>query len=816
MHFDWHTEEERLPQWLPQGEGRPARRRMWITVLIAGLLLALASYGIWRQVQRGLAAAEQSARESVHGVHDLAGRAAAEADEELLVSLLSGRDPAWTTAQKKRLRSGLLFSGAVQPFGLRPAGESAVTDVEFDPELLEATVSAEQGYVVTQTTGITEHIVLRGTHFYRQGAQRWLLSPPPEGFWGDTKTARGTRLTLSFPERDETTALRLAQDIDEKLGEMCAMLSDLDCPPGFTMKVELSADPASFLSLEPIPSASTELTLPTPTLVGVPVDEEGYQALFRGYAARVAAAGITSLVEYDCCRRVLFFKASLDWQLYHLGLQGWPLTVPRYLAAIDSLAGPAWFQMLWYRESLAERPPAERALALGAVELLLDDGPASASPPLLQRTLLTAGIPGDWLQLVSKYRSLPAFYQVLQSHLMEQANERQTFPPPPDQDLILSCYADGTGHLYRYHPDTGRLAEEPAERESTSRRVPLPESEGAPSSSPRLDEPIVFLQRREEPSPRRPERKYVFRPDIFSQVYSTLDAKGRFIAMQIMAYGPQLAFVPISGEQCGEQCPQWQNGGAYAVHSPDGQDILWQQGGRVWRGEGDQAHPVGRGSFPFWLDRATYGYLSREEVVIARTADDVAQPLFTVEALLDRVRSRQAPDDRGRVTAVQGDPAGSGAVVFFLTLGPGQNYLLLLRPPEHGSSWFERRPQLSDLAILFDTKASIDTPPESSFSPGGKWFVATTGFSGDGPPGRVVFDLREPRTPGDVTRMIAFAPGRYHVNYDWSAGDAWLAWPRQNYVELLAPASGTARYFVSAPTDGPAWQWCESVAWVNE
>ena len=814
MHFDWHTEEGGAPQRSPPDESRPASGRLVATVLLAALLLALASYGIWRQVESGVAAAEKSARESVRAAHDLAERAAAEGDEELLVSLLSGRDPAWAAAQKKGRGSELLFSYRAKPFGLRPTGEGSVKNVEFDPELLEATVSAEQSYVVTHTTGLTERIVLRQTHLYRQGAGRWLLSPPAEGFWGERRTTYGKRLTLAFPERDEGIARRLARDIDEKLGEMCATMSELNCPTGFVMTVDLSVDPASSLAVEQIPSASTELALPTPTLVGLPVDEQAYQALLRGYAARVAAAGITALVEYDCCRRVLFFQAALDWQLYRLGLRGRPLTLPRYLAAIDNLAGPGWFQMLWYRESLPERPLAERALAQGAVELLLEEGPVPTSAASLQRTLLDAAIPGDWLQLVSGYRSLSTFYQALQNHLMVQANERQSFPPPPTQDLLLSCYADGAAHLYRFHPDTGQLAKETAEREGRYRLDLMGNT--ASVSSPRPDEPIVLIQSREEPLMlRHPERKYVFRPDIFSQVYSTLDAKGRFIAMQIMAYGPQSAFVPTIGERCGEECLERQQSGAYAVHSPNGHGKLWQQDGRVWRGESDYGRPVGPGSFPFWLDKATYGYLSRERVVIARAADDAPHLLLTVEELLDVVRAPQEVADRGRLTAIQADPAGSGALVFFLTLGPGKNYLLLLQQPENGPAWFERRPHPSDLAILFDTKASIDTPPESSFSPDGTWFVATTGFSGDGPPGRVLFDLREPRSPGNQTRMITFAPGRYHVNYDWSAGDAWLAWPRQNYVELLAPANGAARYFVSGPTDGPPWQWCESVAWIN-
>lgn len=807
MHFDWHTEDERAPQWSPQGKSRADHDRKWVWALLALILLALTGYGLWREVEGGVAAAEQNARDSVVGVHNLAERAAAEGDGELLLSLLSGRDPAWTAAQQKRLSQGLLFSQSAPPFGVRPVGDPVVKEVLLNPKLLEATLSAEQAHVVTGTTGITERVTLRQTHIYRKGEQRWLLSPPPEDFWGEEKTVYGAWLTLSYPERDEQIARRLARDINEKIGEMCTTLPGLNCPAGFTINLYLSEEPASFLELKETPSAGRELTLPTPSLVGMPADEKAYQALFRGYATRVTTAAITSTVGYECCERLLFYQAALDWQLYALGLRSRPLTLPHYLAAIDSLAGPAWFQMLWYRETLAERPPSERALALGTVELLLEDGPGGISAATLQRRLLRAAIPNDWLQTVSHYPSLSAFYRALQIHLMAKANELQNFPSPPDQDLALSCYADDAPHLYRYSPDSGQLAEEPVGTDEPSQSFSTPGDD----PTPHLVELYFPGQHSQERlALRRPERRYVFRPDVFSQVYSTLNTQRRFMVMQLMAFGPQRAFVPNSSERCDEQCLEGQQYGADPAWSPDGESILWQQDGFVWRSAGDNGRPVGSGSFPFWLDKSTYGYLSGEHVVLAREVDDVPQPLLSVEQLLDVIGSSGKANRRGRLTAIQADPAGSGALVFFLTRGPGQNYLLLLQRPRDRPSWFEQAPRPSDLSVLFETQASIDTPPGSSFSPGGQWFVATTGFSGVGPPGRTIFDLRE----RDEPRRITFAPGRYRVNYDWSADDNWLAWPRQNYVELVAPASDAVRYFITAPADQPPWQWCESVAWI--
>jgi hypothetical protein len=56
-----------------------------------------------------------------------------------------------------------------------------------------------------------------------------------------------------------------------------------------------SADPRSRLLM------AREVDLPTPTLIGVPTDERGYQRLLRGYASRVIRATLDELIADDCC-----------------------------------------------------------------------------------------------------------------------------------------------------------------------------------------------------------------------------------------------------------------------------------------------------------------------------------------------------------------------------------------------------------------------------------------------------------------------------------------------------------------------------------
>jgi hypothetical protein len=78
------------------------------------------------------------------------------------------------------------------------------------------------------------------------------------------------------------------------------------------------------------------MTLPAPTLIGVPVDESGYRALYLGYALRVARAALVDRVPAPPeWQPQGLYVALLDRYLIRLGLRRWPVTLA------DRGAGPA-------------------------------------------------------------------------------------------------------------------------------------------------------------------------------------------------------------------------------------------------------------------------------------------------------------------------------------------------------------------------------------------------------------------------------------------------------------------------------------------
>jgi len=126
-----------------------------------------------------------------------------------------------------------------------------------------------------------------------------LLSPPADdrAYWGNWEQDERDNLTLTFPRRDEEIAVRLAGELDSFLAELCA-INTVACPPDFKLTLRLEIDPTSLRRLGELPyplrasSAATEdrISLPTPSLIGKPVDEAGFRALRRGYAGWIGTA----------------------------------------------------------------------------------------------------------------------------------------------------------------------------------------------------------------------------------------------------------------------------------------------------------------------------------------------------------------------------------------------------------------------------------------------------------------------------------------------------------------------------------------------
>jgi hypothetical protein len=407
--FEWEAEDgtafdEMVVQDGYHTDSRQRFRRPAL-ILIAVALLVFSGVLAFRQLGQRVSNTTETLEEDVRFAHTLILSAARSADPEILANLLSGRQLEWTDAQLELLRQNLFYDR--RPLGLewQPEDTFEPVEISISPDLQEAEVVSLQSYLVEDGRDRGERVNLEHTSAYHRSGDRWLLSPPLFDFWGGKVSTRGRFLELSVLKRDETLGLRIAADLEATIGAACASLRDLECQPDTHVEVDLVADPTLLLEIahpESRLQGSRYLKLPTPTLVGLPVDEPGYRVLYRGYAERVLSALIADLLDWSCCRQAHFYQALLDAQLFQLGLKHWPVTEEDYRQISNQSIGLEDFRRLWSQDDSAAEAPSgsETLLVYAFVEFLASDV-TSVSVSQMQRSLASADSLDAWLANIS-------------------------------------------------------------------------------------------------------------------------------------------------------------------------------------------------------------------------------------------------------------------------------------------------------------------------------------------------------------------------------------------------------------------------------
>lgn len=309
--FKWQTEEEWDEVWEAPRPSAPSprnRRRWWLVLglLVVGLMGGF--YAVYWRVNQQIEAAVAEAKADVVATHELVVQAAIDSDDELFVNLLSGRDPNWTLGQSVLLRQRLLFNRPA--WGLQTVDiRAAPPDIALNPDLDEANFAREIAYEDVETG---EMVRWRHTAVYRRGAERWLLAPQTDPRWTTNNIFEGSFVDAQYPQADAEYAERVIRDLEAMLDAICSGFYDVACAPQLRLGLEFSLDPSSLNQMMglavPPPINVDEVTgiiensdyfLPTPAIVGLPIDEAGYEVLLRGYARYVLGEVLArSLEEY--------------------------------------------------------------------------------------------------------------------------------------------------------------------------------------------------------------------------------------------------------------------------------------------------------------------------------------------------------------------------------------------------------------------------------------------------------------------------------------------------------------------------------------
>ncbi len=876
-NFDWQTEEDERRNkggWDDVAEperGRPPRRRPpWRLIAIVAVLVAAVGGLIWWRVDRRMEATLQAFRADVIASHNLVQRAAAEEDEEIFRSALSGRMPSWTTAQMDVFHAGLFADRS--PFGLTPvdgslpvildppdaeaaAGESA-TGITFSPDLNEAVVTVNQPFV---REGTQESVVLQQTTVFRRGDTRWLLSPPADEFWGDWLTAEGNYLNVIYPARDELIAGQLAKDLDAEIDRLCATLEDINCSADLRLTMRLDTDPATLASLSSPLGALRRarerediLELPAPTLVGLPLegDTDGYAALRDGYARHLLAAVIAQAVGWRCCDEELLFNLLLEYQLSELGLQTWPVGETEYQRVLDSRVRLSDLGSFLRGRSLPAVPPEQEWETRVAVDFLINGVPGVSAADL-QRTMQRSPNFDQFLNDVwanaepDTTTSLPGLDLAFWLYAFEGPNRAdEEIAVPDDEELYLACEAvDGnqgfdTSTLLRYSPDERRWAE-------------MYNLQGFIWMSALPDPGMLLLQ--EFTLQMESWRTNIWHDGEVLPAFATddglfaislgeTDPSGRRLVAY--AYDPDTRSVHsflLDLSDCSDGCaaselaglPFWSPDGRWAVYAGNNNTFpqssflaanerytILESGRRfgdvpLALGSGDtepglhELTPIGRGHSPFWLDEQTFGYIRRAETTGPAAQADEEIVLATL--------GNQTPE----IVLTSADilaflPEELLARRFSLSYVavhsnyPGQLFIVALDTTEQRAYVIrydlEKRLPEVRLNMLADLNHSL------GFSPDGRYLVMTgrdrrSTRPNDNSGVLLLHDIAANRTIPFMTRLPFFLPS---VVYDWSDDGRRLAMALDdNLIGLVVPDE---RLVGLIPHSYGA---CASVAWLR-
>lgn len=303
-NFNWETEEENESWEEPQQQEeeapmRPRRRRLFLLILllVAVGLIGGASYTIYQRVNQQIEEAVSNTETAVFTSHELVIDAATEGDRELFTNLLSGRDVEWTQGYLRLIEGNILFN---RPhIGLQTTNIRAQRPaISITPDLTEATITRTVTYR-QENTG--ESVELQHVSVYRQGAERWLLSPldVTNAEWKIGGGYDGHYITADFREPDAEITLQIVRQLEAEIAEICGRFFDVTCPENLNYFLDFSIDPNTLYNMtvaaqslpitaEAPSSPIRSFSLPTPTLVGLPLDETGYDLLYAGYARIIA------------------------------------------------------------------------------------------------------------------------------------------------------------------------------------------------------------------------------------------------------------------------------------------------------------------------------------------------------------------------------------------------------------------------------------------------------------------------------------------------------------------------------------------------
>lgn len=821
MSFEWQTEEEYNwddePSPAPEKPKRRRPRWLWLLLLIP-LLLASGGWVAYRQVNQRVEVVTERTQEEILASHKLIQTAAANRDSDLFISFLSGREPEWAFGLEEAVRTGVYLD---KPrLGLtwqQRDSDDLLTVQNVSPDLTAAEVVYDHTYLVAVGNGVVETVRLNHTDVYRLGPNRWLLAPPEADFWGEMLVYHGHILHLTYPDRDKEMARRLAVDLDEKLMQACS-LTGLDCADTLAINLLLSTNPETLTAdyeSDAISFNLTDVRLPTPSLVGVPLDEAGYQALLRGYGTQLVAALVGASTGYECCRFVHLYQALLDRELFALGLRPWPLASEMVAEVAKRPFSLETLEPFWGVDHGTRRM--EAVVPVYALVEFVASELQGASLPALQAAVMRFPNQsvGEWLLMAvgeggenGRYDTIVELQLALYRFMVAQS--QPTVAESPAQQLLALCTTNGSQWLYRYDPASGAVEQVRFEGFAFTNMMGLPDDSGVVMleyGDTAVPKPSTFIWQ-------NGRERVLQNPDLSRPLLQPLyaDANGRWLLLQQVDNNVITPYALLPLPTCLSQgacqtdtllgLPIWSPNGEHMLNVLAVNGSAKRDAGLLFTGneQGGELAYRAEGGAAFWLNDETIAYSPNGRTVMTQplaggntetlfSTLDLIASLATVDqpsagaVIIDRVVP--LPNDPDLLLVVTADPTGQA----------GQSFLFSYRLSTTESA----------LLAVLDTQRR-DMERSYRLSPNGR-FLAISSF--DGRSWRLyLYDLLANQLQILQESTTSSQPPDQRV--DWSADGQWLLLPQDGYFRLLTlDGSGAERpLFV-----GEAY--CETAVWNN-
>lgn len=812
-NFSWQTDEETgWDDTIPQPKSPPRRKFPWQWLLVFVAAATLIPIIIYARLQQQVETATAQAEQDVLAAHQISQNAAATGDLDLFRTNLSRRDPEWADTQRQLITEGLFLDRSA--FGLRWWGDAEIqlTDaaaiptlpitITLSPDFLAAEVIYEQEYLFSESANISQTVRLQQTAVYRRGDGRWLRADPLDDFWGELKTINRPYLTVQYNARDGVIATRLANDLNQQLNTLCQTFATLACDEDFHIRVLLTRNPNRFFTLQEMEEIITvaddrRLSLPSPTLVGLPLDETGYDAILHGYARPVLALAITQLTGYECCEHGLMFRAFLDKALSQLSLQSWPMTSEAYgQLQIEALPEPA--TLLWRRDGLETGVTEDWLFLYALADFLVEE--YASEVDVLQWAAALTNTPSywDWLErVIGPIEDHLIFNTQWMGFIREQAQPQASPLPFPTGNIQLSCLNDnGQTTLYEYWPQLdewrgvahasnllepmgdGYIYEEYIDRG----RVLIfkqGDTNTVITTTPTLDTtfslsyPFLLLLNEHLPTNQFHFVSYNARNNETTQNWLVnLDACANGVCE------PK----PVSG------IPVW---------SPDEQHILFYN--ELFNGDkfnnieladrnGQVIAAVGFGQYPIWLDNSHYAYFSYDlneaqqeiltsDLYIGSTNGESPQPAFTYADLQNLIPT--ISDEQHYLMlfgqARPGDHREISVLVFPWNelIGEPRAYVITLQ-------WDEGWQELTASYIAWES-TSVVIP---TYSPDGQFELF---INADDVDSGIILTIRDLTTGAEQVIRDLSAENFFFSFPVWSEDGRWLMYTIDNELLFVAP-----------------------------